>query len=1038
MKHLFAKHHFALPLRCLSAKHSFALPLAAVLLIAAHLDVHAANTSVVGIGPIATNVANAGSDWRSYGYIAPCGQLTCEDQGGGIFRQTACTPDGGVCLSDSHGVTFLRQGISGPVHLPWYPVKDATAAPCLSDRASCDAAAFVTAALAAAKLYGDGGVTADKRSFVQYGADLSIPSGQYFTCGGAPGATRAQSGSGAAPYYSLPGMIALNPAHTVAQAANSSFFDCGVIPSTYTSVPASIRDVVNLHHNFTGTAITSSGEAVPLHDVLALGFDVCLNVSKSPRTVIENFTFQCNVNLDVGRQAGGIFFGKGISKQLFEQLARDGSGNRIDIKSYLGTAIANNGGAIQFTATGAGTDLQVGDLFLATGLNQANSVQGHGDTATGSPLIKMISPTEMNQGINQGDKIQDNGCTCGLDGKTVSFINYDDATDTYTVTASGNASADVSQGKLKFNSTSYGPGGANGYWLVAAKSGDAITAKGSSWTGPSDATASWKSGGLAIAVLDTTNIAQGQYICASGSAPYCTPPAGFDCSGACTATSADVGDVLTTTSTVGDITLDAISNVPLKGLVQCGSESMGYKLKNAAKISILSRGARGTTAAACANGSTLTFAAPTVAYPVPIANKVIVTLAATADGSGTVQFANDTVAGGTPIFSLVFNPTYQSWTADKNAGPAPNGTVTALANGTSGQSQLTLTGQSAGRWFKLHVGMAAKDLTSGLRLGKIASEPTSSVIALDTPLGGDFSGHHIYFDGCGWPTGQPWLGNCGAVSFLLGSQGGLSGQGISFDWLHSFGYQTGISICNSPATSGVNYVISGGGGQGANNDPGSSALRICGISDDVNLSGGRLGAHSIAVINAPSDVQPEGVAISNTELGTNPTTLGFANLANGNLHVVNSHLDSAVPLYEDAAAGSLQMSNNNFAPASLAYDDPAALANVACDANRMADSVCGKVSKAPSCDTGCASITGSDVGFDAIAGTAVTSVTVDLGGIYRSAPLCTMTTSPLTGAGATSGISSVAAASYGTMVTVSFSTAQTGKHIYGRCTPAGL
>jgi hypothetical protein len=124
--------------------------------------------------------------------------------GGGQFviGATGCTGDGGVIIADTHNPTncYYRQ-FSGPVHLPWYGVPDAGT--CWTSGGgfptSCDATTKVNNALAAAKIYGDGGVTTDGRSIailshcggcIDTSSGIAIPQDQYLTCEGPQGARR--------------------------------------------------------------------------------------------------------------------------------------------------------------------------------------------------------------------------------------------------------------------------------------------------------------------------------------------------------------------------------------------------------------------------------------------------------------------------------------------------------------------------------------------------------------------------------------------------------------------------------------------------------------------------------------------------------------------------------------------------------------------------------------------------------------------------------------------------------------------------------
>src|ERR1051326_4616135 len=304
------------------------------------------------------------------GYGAP------DDGGGGQFLQngTSCGDDDGVVVQESStGKCWFRQ-FSGPVHLPWYGVKDAAKdSTCLSPTtiASCDAHGVLIKAFDAAKTFGDGGVVTDGRSIVLDG-NIDINEKQYLSCNGPPGGSRDQSFSGSTNYYTLPNSLVLNPVHSIRRHANSRLSDCIIRPYWYLQhtsppyiPPQSVSDTVQMMHQFTGTATTCDGESCNMDNMLIIGFDVCDETTKQ-RSILSNLLEECNVNEWIHDNGGGMKLQNVIVKQYIEGSLPTG----LDHASWPITLVQ------QEMVSGSGTDRIVVRIDIGSG-----SVQlGTGDT----------------------------------------------------------------------------------------------------------------------------------------------------------------------------------------------------------------------------------------------------------------------------------------------------------------------------------------------------------------------------------------------------------------------------------------------------------------------------------------------------------------------------------------------------------------------------------------------------------------------------------------------------------------------------------
>jgi hypothetical protein len=268
---------------------------------------------------------------RNYGGTATSvnvdGHTNPNDGGGGQFLQVgnkddlSCAPgvtdDDGVVIVEStvppHKCWFRQ--FSGPVHLPWYGVADASTSGCYGTAFSgCNATSALNAAFAAAAqsagLGGDGGVTTDGRSIAILG-DVTIPENQYLTCSGTPGGSRDQTSDH--PYWVLPNSIVLDPAHTLVRSKQSRLSDCIIRPTWYVpqtspfNIPASnASDLVQLVRQFKGTATSCDGKNCPMEDMFIIGFDTCEDNNQSLKSVLSDLQEECLVDEWIHNNGGGM------------------------------------------------------------------------------------------------------------------------------------------------------------------------------------------------------------------------------------------------------------------------------------------------------------------------------------------------------------------------------------------------------------------------------------------------------------------------------------------------------------------------------------------------------------------------------------------------------------------------------------------------------------------------------------------------------------------------------------------------------------
>jgi hypothetical protein len=1008
------------------------------------------------------------------------GRVSDNDGGGGEFVQhSTCEgeDDDGVRIAEATSHKCWYRQFTGPVHLRWYGVQDATSSTCLANLSSCAADApisfgdnAIANAFAAAKvsssnfINGDGGVVTDGLSIVVNNGDLDIPKNQYFSCNGPPGASRDQSSTSTADYWLLPNSIVLNPAYTVHREEQSRLSSCIIRPIWYNyasgsgnTFPANVADTVQMMHQFTGTATTCDGEACNMDNMLIIGFDTCDETTKQ-RSILSNLLEECMVNEWIHDNGGGMKLQNIIVKQYIEGSLPTG----LDHVSWPITFVQ------QEVIAGSGTGRVV--IRIDIGSGSADLVPGGGDTVLidGLGLRHAVSTTGKlihsddtitdipggdASGIIKGDAISDSGASSGCipTGTVVNDVTIE-GDGTGTVTASNLMNSGCVDGSygLKFSGTSVAPVGGNGRWLTDAVTNYSgsfydVTLVGALWAGPSDSSASWKIGIPVITVLDTTNIIPGQYVCASGTPPFCSEPSGFGPTAA-TLQTTTISDIFIGTVQVSGTTTTV--NWPLSGIakiVTAGTEEdIGYTVRDGNHIDITLRHLRGTSAATHNMGDSMTAAAPVVIGVVPTSKAVVVSAPAQSNGSGTVVFGNDTlVVSGTGIVlgQLTLNPGYHTWTANTAAGGAPSAALVAIAaTGSSGMS-LSI---SKNCW-KVLKGMGVIDLTnkndigSGITVNGITSCNSSTgagVFGLSASIA-DVTGDSIQFIGCGMPDStHPWLGNCASTSLLAGGGNDLA-QGVVCEYFHSFGNQIQIHTIDAPATSCTNSVLAGGGGLGDQIDPDSVALWLDGDATKTQFTNGRIAGATTSILDTPDKNgngggQADGVGLSNIQIPGNIILGPDSNAVITGLHGHPAGALSNPIIYAASLMLSTQISSSYLPQWPIYFDDNTVFPKMYCSGNSLATPLCNQVKTTPACISSCTSVSGSDSDFDILVSGTNTSITVQLAANYPTKPICRATASTTsTGAAASASVSVVTLQSFGTAVT--FKTSAVVSHIYGSC-----
>jgi hypothetical protein len=994
--------------------------------------------------------------------------------GGGQFvigvggAKTTCTPDHGVVLQDvdnaGHAQNCYYRQFSGPVHLSWYGAVDAAdpVVDCYDHSfASCDSKGKLTSAFAAAAVSagfgGDGGVVTDGRS-IYIDGNVDIPSNQYLSCNGPPGASRDQGGTTPEYYWTLPNSIILSLNHHIHREENTRLSDCILRPSWYvpttttnlTIPPTNVQQTVQMMHQFSGTATTCDGESCNMDNMLIIGFDTCDETTKQ-RSILSNLLEECLVNEWIHNNGGGMKLQNVIVKQYIEGSLSTG----LDHATWPITAVRQDTGTDRIIATiyapssnpnGLDTT-NFGDTVLISGMGESHVVNSTGTLTGGDQAITEV-PAAGASKIGIGDVVQDGGTSGCVPANT--FVESADAADdgTYTVTASNPMSCSAANEALTF-AHFLAPAGGNGRWLTANVSSAGtdlwdVTLTGASWAGPTtDAnTVTWKIGSSAIGVMDTTNIVLGQYVCTALSPPFCTPPSGFAASYVLT----NISTIGTSTGTI-NVTGGPSPGVvvwPVSGLVRVGFEDMSYTVLSSSTMSITGRGLNGTGVTTHMDIDHVIPAAPVVVGLAPTSKAVIVSAAAQGSCTstcGTITFANDTrLSAGGYVGQLTLNPGYHTWTANTAAGGAPSAALVAIAAAGSGSS-LSI---SKSCW-KVQKGMRVSDLTNNNSIGagitissitSCSSATGAGVFALSGSIA-TVTGDHIQFTGCGMPDStHPWLGNCVSTSLLAGGGNDLA-QGVVCEYFHSFGNQIQIHTIDAPATSCTNSVLAGGGGLGDQIDPDSVALWLDGDATNTQFTNGRIAGATTSILDTPDrngngGGQAAGVGLSNIQIPGNVILGPDSNALLTGVHGHPSGAQSNPFIYAASAMLSTEISGSYLSQWPVYFDDVAVYAKMYCTGNSFATPLCSQVKTTPACVSSCTSVSGSDSDFDiAVSGTN-TSVTVLLSSNYVSKPICRATASATGGgAAASASIVSVTTQPLGTTVVLKKSAAV--PHIYGSC-----
>jgi hypothetical protein len=882
-----------------------------------------------------------------------------------------CPADDGVIVQTNTGNCYFRQ-FSGPVHLSWYGVPDASS--CWSSASgfplSCDATALVKKALAAAAVGqnfgGDGGVTTDGRSIAILtqcdacadGVGIDIPSDQYLTCEGPPGGGRGLNSS--TPYWTLPHSIVLHPGLTVLREGNSRSSSCIERPdwlyerssTDLTIPPTTVHQTVQMMHQFTGTATTCTAKTCNMDNMLIIGFDVCDNTSQSAKTVLKDLLEECNVDEWQHDNGGGMKLQNIMVKQYLEGNLDDGVKEEVWTITNVQQS-GTDGVKVTFGIGGSGDHPFAGDIVLIAGLGQGGSVA---------------------------------------------------------------------------------PVSADGRWLVDSVTTSGGTATvvltGASWAGPADSAASWKGGAPAITVTDTTNIIPGQYVCGSGTPPFCAPPSGFTLGTVTLAAMIgphDTGSILVSGSFQG---------WPVSGLAKIESEYVSYTLLDATHLNIIARGLHGTSNVSHSSSTAVTGAAPVVVGVVPSSEAVLVSAQAQSASSGSVTFANDTlvVTGGT-LGSLTLNPSYHTWTATTGAESPPSGTLNVIASGSG--TAITPTKNC----FKIQPNMAAYDVTGMTDLGTVQTVDCTVTNTITVSGSSTFSNHVVRFSGCGYPgfgtsSAMPWLGNCASTSLLIGGSSDENEanetQGIVCEYVHLFGNQIQIHTINGPAMNCTDFIIAGGGGKGDQLDPDSIAFWLEGRVTKTQFSNGRIAGAVTSILDTPAaGAQQDGMGISNVQVPGNILLGADANIVLDGIHGFPT---ASQYVFAPGAIASAHVTGNILPAWPVYFDDPAVFAKLYCAGNAFATALCSQVKSTPTCLTALTVCMGTDARFDiAVTGPpTATTFSVLLAGHYASTPICSATASPTTTGTVTSvSISGVSVQSWGT--TVTFKTSNAVPHVYGSC-----
>lgn len=881
--------------------------------------------------------------------MALCGFTACNDGGDSglipcvVTASIPCTVDNGMVFQDAGGNKWLRNIGKGSVKLTYYGVSDATSAGCLSSMASCDATAAIKSAFTATQLYGNNIVSTGGRSVAVTSDNLNIPKNVMLTCDAPPGSSRNQATGDY--YYNLPNSIVLSPSFSIIAGDDAEFGYCFVRPSwyvpgatsTYTIPASSIRDLIGIQDAFSGIALQCTGEVCHIHDIGYFGFDTGTNIAGGSRANVSDIVGQNNVEVWVSSERGG---GQVVNVNGGLFVSQRYSYRTLD---YPITSVASDGsGGIKVTVDPSGISggMQVvaGDTVFISGLNDlyTSSIRNtfSGQLTSGSPLITNLIAAKQSSTPSEGDTVTDGGVCIPAN---TTILSYDDVN--FQATMSNNATC-TSPGNTHITliDTSIAPPGGNGAKVISQVIGNDVYLKGSSIAGPTFTNATWSIGSPVVKVYDlaTTNISPGQYMCASGTAPFGTAPAGWTAGTVSATTIASIGTGTGTITVSGSLTGWATS-----GVLLVGTEIVSYSITSSTTLSIVVRALGGTTAVAYTNPQTLTPTCPTVNATFGTEGVVVLNTNATATGIGTVTFANNQTVSGSNIGNLELSTTYFPYTANRSVGNAYGSAISNPGNGTSGASVVTLTGNV--NWAFVYEGESVTDMTTPSRIQfgtVVSSTPTSAAISLSKTISSNISGDTIAFgaDGsCGYPgavvggTKQFWLGNCASGALVFGSYaaGANSVQGVRCYSNHNFGHRNGLRLINAPATSCTMNVLNSSGKLDAFDDH-KGAVWISG-SDSQKT---QIGFNRVTNFVMDHTVGPgSDVAMSDSQIADNMMVAGGTFLGS---NIKESSIGDAQAMYVQlSTADASTLAGFNLPNYQVVTDSAATVANVHCSSDSL-------------------------------------------------------------------------------------------------------
>jgi len=890
--------------------------------------------------------------------------------GGGLFQYTGeinansrcpgvIPDDQGVIVVAGSGATSThcyQRIFSGAVHLSWYGVAPngtadtnpnlvANSAYCLgytsgvSNRHSCNVSDKVIKAFAATSAYGNGRVTSDGVPFVWWPTDpapplpptnLVIGPNQSLDCGMPPGSFLQQD---VHPYYKQPNFIVLHNTDAVDVQARAEISNCGIIPSWYIpdeagNVPyTDIGDLIGASHQFAGTALLMDDEGALAHDLFIVGFDVCAVATKSPRAHLYNGRGDCNVGVWSHAQKGGFEVNNFVSKEFFFLQYSNSLGR---IASFL-TPVQNisGGGAngqmmITYAVPSGGDPIVNGDTVLVQGFGDDENVNAMGDVgvgsgstcAAGAKTICNVTPDSVFSKPVVGSVVTG---TC-IPNHT--YVTDADA-DHNKITLSQADSCNLSGVSLTFKIDNVSPFAANGRWVVScgASCNGTATLVGSNWIGPAVGNATWPTGRQFISVNDTTNIAPGQFACATATLthPYeafCSPGTGWGVG------SASLSGSWSSGKTGGTLTLKTGTTAgwPSSGYIKIGPalsfEALCYdSITSSTSINISERGCDGTVATSHSDGDAIGVAAPQVIAVSPKNNVAILNATASTAGAQSITFANDQTVvttfpgGGTgkPIGGIGMSPAYKYWTATQNVGGTPDAILTTTAGG-GGTSQITGVGNA----WKIVPGMTATDLTnsgnivggfvicgvdtssgtntpfSGTVTLGVAYNPWTGVCTGSSTVGSGIAGNQLQFTGCGYPyagtpgsgTPEPWLGNCAGTAYFFGDiAGGADGtQGGLIFAINDHGHRRGLASSNWQDAHLSEIALGNGGDNGAQLDATSYGVSLE-DSSRININDVSMQGSSNSLYDNNTTGKTDGVGVVNPIFAT--SNIGAMTLQTG-------------------------------------------------------------------------------------------------------------------------------------------------------------